>query len=152
MNLMFSTVFPAYHPRRGEPTEFVEKILGGRKVHTVHENLAYWKLHDGKRVNLCVWSGKPYGNGSSPRVFASAKIRVNEIGFYRKIREPQDFGICFFDCGANPAQIPFAEFAQGDGLTEEDFNNWFPVCNSLAGSACIWLDDVRAVDEEGGGK
>lgn len=30
--ITFSTVFPAYHPRKGEPTFFVEKILNGIAV------------------------------------------------------------------------------------------------------------------------
>jgi hypothetical protein len=40
--LMISTVFPAYHKRKGEETRFVEKILNLIKIHTIRANYQLW--------------------------------------------------------------------------------------------------------------
>ena len=55
-NIMLSVVFPATHPRKGQPTGFKEKVLravcktGERylsdirpKVHTIRANYPLWK-------------------------------------------------------------------------------------------------------------
>ena len=81
--IMLSQTFPAKHPRKGEPTGFVDKIQealnyvkyfgieGMRptkraKIHTMRTNWNLWsrrfrKIYEGKAcLSLRVWSGKPY--------------------------------------------------------------------------------------------
>lgn len=41
--LTFSRRFPGTHPRAGEATNFVEKILGHEKIHTIRSNFPLWK-------------------------------------------------------------------------------------------------------------
>lgn len=60
--ITFSKVFPVYHPRRGEPTEFVGKILSGEKKHTIRAGNR-WKV--GERVSARTWTDKPYRSKQS---------------------------------------------------------------------------------------
>ena len=63
---MVSRFFPAGHPKAGQPTGFVEKILIGKKIHTIRSNWKLWKkrideVQNGKAViSLRYWQGKPY--------------------------------------------------------------------------------------------
>lgn len=73
--LMVSRFFPAGHPKAGQPTGFVEKILSGEKIHTIRSNWKIWKkrideVQHGKAViSLRYWSGAPY--------------RSKQVEFYR---------------------------------------------------------------------
>lgn len=63
---MLSRVFPATHPRAGEPTEFKEKLQRKEKLHTIRANWPLWesRINDVRNGNaeLSVrqWTGKPY--------------------------------------------------------------------------------------------
>jgi|JI10StandDraft_1071094.scaffolds.fasta_scaffold84899_2 hypothetical protein len=51
--ITFSTVFPSYHPKKGDYTYFVEKFLKSKKIeynYCVHEHSGYsfWSLNRGK--------------------------------------------------------------------------------------------------------
>jgi len=139
MNLMFSMTFPAYHPRTGQQTGFVEKILAGTKIHTVRKGYNLWKRFDGKRVALNVWEGKPYRSKVVP--FATAVLSVDKIAGYDFIVGRP--GIHFTrDILGTP--FSWEEFSYDDGLTLEDFLSWFKNDKySLVGCACIWFDDVK---------
>jgi len=143
MNLMFSTMFPAYHPRNGEQTGFVEKIFDGTKKHTVRKNYDYWAKCEGRRVTLCVWREKPYNSKQKP--FTTAVARVNKIEIAR-------WGAVYpvlTTIATYARRIGFyaiEDFARDDGLSIFDFQSWFHYdIGSIAGCACIWLDDVRRV-------
>lgn len=81
--IILSQTFPVKHPRRGEPTGFVDKIREAlnyvkyfgiegmqptkrAKIHTMRTNWNLWskrfrKIYEGKAcLSLRVWSGKPY--------------------------------------------------------------------------------------------
>ena len=146
MNLMFSVTFPAYHPRTGQPTGFVEKILDGTKKHTVRKNYNNWKRVDGKRVALCVWEGKPYRSKAMP--FATAILHVDQIAGYDIIVGRP--GVHFMrDILGEP--FSWEEFSSDDGLSLDDFLSWFKNDKyALVGCACLWFDNVQPV--QGGGQ
>jgi hypothetical protein len=41
--LMIAKNFLATHPRKGQPTNFKEKILAKEKIHTIRHNYAHWE-------------------------------------------------------------------------------------------------------------
>lgn len=109
--IMFSRNFPIGHPKQGCPTNFKEKLINGSKIHTIRENLSYWRgverdLNSGEFLLSCrYWQGKPYHSKHEPflNIF---KIKI-EISNY-----------------LTPIEIPSVAF--NDGLTLEEFHGWFP--------------------------
>jgi len=64
--LFVSEHFPTYHSRKGEPTNFIEKIKSGEKIHTLRANFDWWKRrieairnHEGY-LSFRGWEGIPY--------------------------------------------------------------------------------------------
>ncbi len=101
--------FPAEHPRKGEPTYFIKKILNAiehtgyylspeedmpqsiEKIHTIRANYPLWakrfeKINKGEAViDLFYWSGSPYNykrDGSKQVVFATL-TREDGIGIQK---------------------------------------------------------------------
>ena len=92
--MTFSRTFPAYHPKAGQPTYFVEKILRG--IHTLDDHVKpiinfdvcstcapkhhtiragnRWKVGD--KFSPRVWSGKPY---CSPMITIAPDIEVKKV-------------------------------------------------------------------------
>lgn len=144
--LTVSRVFPKTHARSGEPTNFREKILKGcnqlvdvpgdiyidldPKIHTIRANYHLWKkrideVNAGEAIlSVRYWSGKPYN---------SKQLRIAEFD--------KDSGIgvqklCFYDDGdghysfenpytADSFDVDISEVAENDGLSFEDFKEWF---------------------------
>lgn len=152
-----SRYFPKSHPRAGEPTYFVEKILRGLwlnerittqqiidlnikdfdwdvfcncnpKLHTCREALELWikiidQINAGTHVvELFYWSEKPY---RSPQVVfvtldKDSGCGVQELSFYKnKIDFPSVPG------GGYAARVTLEWLSKHDGLSLEDFKDWF---------------------------
>lgn len=122
--LMVSKVFPAYHPMKGEPTNFKEKILSGEKIHTIRGNYDLWKKRIGQvlsgeaYLSLRQWEGKPYH--SKQEEFKQLKnydfVGVQEVHFLDGYA-----GFPYVD-GKKTSSILIA---QNDGLRPSDFTQWF---------------------------
>lgn len=135
--LTLSRVFPSTHVRAGEPTEFEAAFNAGqdtpkgevfakyRKLHTIRANYEFWakrfeKIAAGEAVlSIREWVGKPYGLGSTQREIALL-TRKDGIGIQKL-----QFG--YYDqcpyIGHN--QIPVAKLSANDGLSYEDWCEWF---------------------------
>ena len=143
--------FPATHARKGEPTYFIEKINSGlskyedrlsvsiglnkisKKIHTIRGNYELWakrmaEVQAGKAViELFYWSGKPYHkdeNGVGQVVFATldkySGCGVQELGFTgNEIEFPK------IDTILKSYWINIGALAKNDGLSLEDFKEWF---------------------------
>jgi len=101
--ITFSRVFPSYHPRKGEQTFFVEKILNSvykpksihdipievqniintmvlldkeEKYHTIRAGNR-WKVGD--KFSPRIWSGKPY---QSKQIIIAPDIEIKKIWDY----------------------------------------------------------------------
>lgn len=121
--LMVSKVFPAYHPRKGEPTNFKEKILSGKKIHTIRGNYELWK----KRIDqvnagthklvLKSWIGRPYH--TSQEVVATfdknSALGVQKLEFDEK-------DLCSLNI--NSVVLDLLTVALNDGLYIHDFCHW----------------------------
>jgi hypothetical protein len=121
---MVSQRFPADHPRKGEPTDFLMKITEEppTKIHTIRKNWELWKrriqaVNEGKAVlSIRYWSGKPY---RTPQV-ELMQLKGDEVGFQKVQLDLLGFFIDDYD-----TDIKTRELAINDGLSTEDFLHWF---------------------------
>ena len=63
--ITLSRVFPTTHSRKGQPTDFKEKLASGRKLHTIRGNYDQWNAiaekmqRGGYCLSIRQWSGRP---------------------------------------------------------------------------------------------
>jgi len=135
--LTVSRSFPITHKRKGMPTYFVEKILSTikgasylcaenmHKIHTIRANYELWKkrieeVQDGNAVlSLRYWSGKPY---NSKQVEFLVLDKNNNVGI-QKLKDPTNFVVAEIDNN----NVNWEDVATNDGLSFDDFCNWFKV-------------------------
>lgn len=123
--ITLSRVFPAYHPKRGTPTDFYAKIVSKEKIHTIRANNSLWKkriedVNSGLAIlSVREWTGKPY---NSPQKELCQFNKDSGIGtqsvWYDHI----------FDCWiVDSRQSEYDEhtFSKNDGLDLQDFKDWF---------------------------
>ncbi len=125
--LIVSRHFPKTHKRAGEPTLFVTNLsrlfIGGcEKIHTIRSNYELWQkrvkdINDGKAVlSVRYWSGLPY------RSKQIEFIRLEKVGI-EKLEMPDNF--VFAHIGGRT--IDWGVVAKNDGLSFDDFCDWFKV-------------------------
>jgi len=150
--LAVSRNFPATHPRKGEPTYFVEKIrrnidckkcphelcdncgLGDvwNKLHTIRGNYGLWakrfeKINKGEAVlELYYWSGKPYN---------SKCVTVCQLG--------KEDGIGLQKATLLQITHDFKDVQKNDGLAYCDFMDWFSKAPMDAELAIIHFTKFR---------
>lgn len=149
--ITFSRFFPAYHPKKGEPTYFVEKIFNGlvrlklpikstgldydaelsneEKYHTIRSGKR-WNVGD--KFSPRVWSGKPY---CSPMLEIAPDIEVKKV-WDIKITTQNDDGEhdwSFIEINDKSYTVYSDEYlsqvikdvAKNDGLSTTDLFEWF---------------------------
>lgn len=122
--LRLSKVFPAYHPRKGELTNFRHYVESEDKIHTIRETGQWYKIADEVNnseaiLNLRQWSDKPFCSPLDPPFAILDKIGVQQINI---TRFDEDRWICLIDMNR---LIPIDVLAKNDGLSIEDFDAWF---------------------------
>ncbi len=150
--ITFSRVFPAYHPKAGQPTYFVEKVVKSLhkqgmppfdvncdfstemyyicdpKHHTIRAGNC-WKVGD--KFSPCVWSGKPY---QSKQIQFAPDIQIKKVWEF-EIEADEDYR-CLLICGqpfvewngalhTDTGQLSF--LAGNDGLNVKNMLDWFNV-------------------------
>lgn len=156
--ITFSRFFPANHPRKGEPTYFVEKIARGLhstgvrpfdipyeifsteiyyivdgKHHTIRAGNR-WKVGD--VFSPRVWSGKPY---ASKQIEFAPPIEI-KIVIPIGLRFRGDFQEFYCnDCYLTSTSI--IHLAQNDGLEVKDFLSWFP--KPFEGQIICWNESIN---------
>jgi hypothetical protein len=137
--IMFSRVFQAHHPRKGEPTYFVEQMLKqlikdgkantedlkgpfvdcsvldkvGYKGHTIRKG---HNFKAGDYFKPKVWTDKPYA--SPKHQFANPVL----------VEKTFDFKLELFSFMVNDKALGLEELkvlALNDGLSSDDFECWF---------------------------
>jgi len=155
--ITFSRTFPSYHPKKGQPTYFVEQLcnsflslgylieeidclcmdniglgdsIKGIKSHTIRAGNR-WK--EGDKFSPRVWGGKPY---TSPMIKIAEDITIKKIYkfelFYFHDEDVSDPISLFindrFYCEVGSES--WKEIAKNDGLTGGDLTDWFIKKNS----------------------
>jgi hypothetical protein len=161
--ITFSRNFPATHPRKGEPTHFVEKIVKGLnqiqppqdisspfieemyyivdpKHHTIRAGNR-WK--EGEYFSPRVWSDKPY---ASKQIQFAQPIQIKKIWSFDIVR-----GYMFINrkCYGkfHPFNTVLQQLAKNDGLTVIEMVQWFsvhPKAKNLTfkGQILCWNDSI----------
>lgn len=155
--LSVSVKFPASHPRKGEPTEFIEKIeyaLKFRewtglpfppfnpKIHTIRSNYNLWQKRF-EKINKCeavlelyYWSGKPY---NSKCITICQLGKDDGIGI-QKIMFPFPNLHCF---KIDEIEHQDMSLSKNDGLSYDDFKAWFKGYNLSEPLAIIHFTKFR---------
>lgn len=144
--VMISREFPKTHSRAGEPTYFKEKIKKALglldddftvpKIHTLRGNYDLWRKRfeeiEAGRACLSVreWIGKPYRSKQREivRLIKEDGIGLQKINFVKRtgtpISELETFTFCAIDNVINHS-ISYIDIAENDGLSHNDFKEWF---------------------------
>lgn len=134
--LTVSRYFPTTHKRKGERTFFQERIhealwpvteppILGKKIHTVRANYPLWEeriknIQDGNAIlSVRYWSGKPY---NSKQIEFLQLDKDSGVGI-QKLEDPTNFVFALIDGKI----INWDEIAKNDGLSFDDFCEWFKV-------------------------
>lgn len=119
--IILSNKFPANNPEAGKETHFREKINSGEKIHTIRGNIKWWmekaeKINSGEMaLHLRSWTGQPY-NSKQEEWAVYDKIGIQQITMMYN-----DGWVATVD----EKSVPIEEIAKNDGLTVEQFENWF---------------------------
>lgn len=165
----FSRYYPKGHPKEGQATFFVEKLV--KSLH--QQGFKPWDIPDDIFITemyyLCepkkhtiragkhfkpgdifsprIWSGKPY---ASKQIIIAQDIKVKKVWDFEMI--PKNFiDECVFLINRNPLNFEtFVMLCKNDGLTRLDFATWF--CGSalmstkrkpFKGQIICWSEDVE---------
>ncbi len=110
-------------------------ILDFPKKHTIRENVDYWKkrideINKGNAVlEVYEWIGKPYGKGSTTKILFTFD-KHSGIGYQDLLfsKSNLDFPIVFNRNNGVLALMP-NNLAKNDGLSLQDFKDWFKKSN-----------------------
>lgn len=153
--MTFSRTYPSYHPRKGEPTYFPEKILTSignenflsvnhgyePKHHTIRAGHR-WKVGD--KFSPRVWSGVPY---KSKQIIIAPDIEVKKVWEIRIDLLDQYECVYLVDKLGYPIIVEEATLAKNDGLTEQDFYDWFDTPRNrkevFSGQIICWNENIN---------
>ncbi len=159
--ITLSQVFPVTHIRKGEPTGFKDKFLAAikqvegewLKLHTIRANYELWKkrfdeITAGKAcLAIRQWTGRPY---KSKQVELARLTREDGIGL-QELYFPSnclryarvDTKTHFFTIDTEYEECHFKTLAYNDGLSFEDWHEWFKKYNLSKPLAIIHFTSFR---------
>ena len=121
---MVSRVFPSYHKNKGELTRFEQKIRDKNKIHTIRANYEKWKrkidqIKNGEAVlSIREWQGVPYHSKQNYLFYYNQEDAL-EVSKLTK----EENGYLINDT----IRVSEEELAKNDGLTLDEFQEWFKV-------------------------
>lgn len=125
--ITLSRVFPVSHRKAGTPTGFAGK-LGKTKIHTIRANYELWKARfaEIEKGNACLsirqWLDKPY---VSKQVEVARLTKQDGIGIQMLTFPPYGADIEARQATIDGKPYPREVIAENDGLTLEDWREWF---------------------------
>ena len=145
--LTFSRVFPASHSKAGQPTGFEDKRKAGTKIHTIRaDKKGVWRkaekaINSGRKyLSERVWTGRPYN--SVQREFETLErigLQTITMTYSSEDAMPQAW--------VDGKQVSVEILAKNDGLSTEDFVEWFFGTKLYSGNVfegvIIQLTDLR---------
>jgi hypothetical protein len=141
--LIISEKFPKTHKRAGELTNFPLSIKHYDKIHTIRANYYLWEkrfkqINEGKAyLSVRVWEGKPY-KSKQQEIFRFDKTRG--IGI-EKLERNIDLLGWFINDKVN--DVLSETLAKNDGLSDDDFREWFKKIDFSKPMAIIHFTDFR---------
>lgn len=144
--ITFSRTFPAYHPKAGHPTNFVEKILQSLSKERIFNKAPdlyfnpdavmkvfppkYHTIRSGNRFKVGdkfsprIWSGKPY---LSKQIIIAPDIEIKKVWNFEIKNEFQGDGWYnfFYLNGKHQTNNNLEIISKNDGLTFEEMVHWF---------------------------
>lgn len=168
--IMFSRQYPAYHPRKGEPTYFVEKILNwywdqeSNNYHNVEDMLLElnfpikncfdvlepvaavieWKHHTIRLGNR--WKAGDY---FSPRVWSGKPYRSKQFFIapdieVKKLWDIESTGNNHLYLNEKSINVLGVEIlAMNDGLNYQDLIDWLKYPKPFKGQIICWSDSIN---------
>lgn len=121
--ITLSEKFPTTHKRKGQETDFRRLFLNGNKIHTIRANFPLWEkriaqIQKGEAVlSVRQWTGKPYQSKQVEiaRLTAEDGVWIQELKL-TDLSRPTTI---------NGQRIELPLLAQNDGLSFNDWFNWF---------------------------
>jgi hypothetical protein len=148
--LTVSEFFPKTHNKSGFPTGFIDKIGSKIKKHTIRGNYPLWKkrieeIQKGNAVlSIRYWIGKPY-NSKQKEVYVLDKnsgIGVQDLYFDRNnLSESFISNETAVDGIQN--YVSNEIIAENDGLSLDDFKEWFKGYDLNEPMAIVHFTDER---------
>lgn len=162
--ITLSQVFPTGHKRSGEPTYFRDRFFYGqgckgcqgkdadcvfcgaddfKKMHTIRANYPLWlkritEVQQGKAVlSVRQWTGKPYRSQQKElaRLTMEDGIGIQRLTFSREM--------CNFEVDSKGYAIHAGTLAQNDGLSYNDWGEWFKATDLSQPLAIIHFTKFR---------
>ncbi len=142
--VLLSKAFFPKHPKAGEPTSFRDKVIRGKKRHTVRCNFSYWaervkKLQEaGGVLSIREWSGKAYRSPQEVILDVPASlIEVQRLELTRTAKSYEEDGwtrgYYEWDATVDGQFADIRRLAHNDGLLTKDFIEFFnPVFEEYA--------------------
>lgn len=158
--ITFSRQFPSYHPRKGEPTGFVEKVW--KSVGQPHHNFVCPELMDlwitfnanqdyylPKHHTIRAGHRFKAGDWFSPRVWSGKPYASKMIQFAPDIQVKKTWNVDLYPHGFFMGEDELSlndlkEIANNDGLTFRDFMCWFPSLKTKVAMQIIcWNESIE---------
>lgn len=142
--MMISEKFPSYHSKKEEPTDFIQKIKDKIKKTTFRVNYEFWKYRidevdkGNAFISVRTWKGRPRMPGS--RQIEQMQFNQGEIGI-QKAEWNTVLGWLIDGVISDP-NLNTNDVANNDGLTEDEFKEWFDKLPKQA-MGCIHFTDFR---------
>jgi hypothetical protein len=146
--LTFSQTFPAYHPKAGEPTHFVEKIKIGldpyRRRDGFYDNMKGFKA---KHHTIRAGNRWKAGDMFSPRIWSGRPYFSKQIEIAPPLEVVKVIPISY-ECGNWMSGLTILhmdtmmKIAHNDGLSFLDFMDWFKYPKDFDGQIIIWNPEI----------
>lgn len=153
--ITFSTAFPEYHPKKGQPTYFVEKIwksIGIIDISTKELDIYRDSYFNSKHLpkHHTIRSGKRFKKGDvfSPRIWKGKPYNSKQITIAPDliIHDVWDFEIKDNSLYINHKKIDTTQsidLANNDGLKYQDLLDWFQWPKPFKGQIICWNPKIE---------
>lgn len=146
---MVAKVYPCYHSRKGQPTNFGSSILFKNKIHTIRSNYPLWEkriklVQEGKAVLvLKQWVGRPYHTSQEILITLTKDdiVGIQKLEFIEGVLSKLNNPIIKKEKGyikINPLTL-----SRNDGLEILSFQEWFKPYDLNEPMAIIHFTDFR---------
>lgn len=154
--IIFSRVFPAYHPRKGEETHFPEKVMAGLADYLpdykIPDEMVLWDWYEyynaiPKWHTIRAGNRFKVGDKFSPRIWSDKPYRSKQITIAPDIEIKKTYNfVCegeLFYLEGHQVDVTSSDIPENDGLSSDDFLNWFPVNKYFSGQIICWSSKIN---------